>query len=129
MKEYTSNIEKETLENEYYRKVLFTGTKMQLVVMSLTGGEEIPSEVHHDIDQFLRIENGDAMVRVDGNEHNLSDDDVIIIPAGTEHYVKNTSDSEDLKLYSIYATPEHADGTIHKTKAEADAAEAEEHHH
>lgn len=98
---------------------------MQLVVMNLKAGEDIPEEVHHDIDQFIRVEHGNAMVRIDDEEHNLFDDDVVIIPAGTKHYVKNTGDGE-LKIYSIYATPEHEPGTIHKTKAEADAAE---HHH
>ena len=125
MKGYSVNIENETLENQNYRKVLFTGTKMQLVVMSLKKGEDISIEVHSDIDQFIRIEKGSAFVKIAEDEFNLNDDDVIIIPAGTEHYVKNTGEGE-LKLYSIYATPEHEPGTIHKTKEEADAAE---HHH
>ena len=122
---YTANIEKETLDNENYRKVLFTGEKVQLVVMSLNPGEDIPSEVHTGIDQFIRVEEGEALVRVDGEEVTLKDDDVVIIPSGKEHYVKNTG-SGKLKLYSIYADPEHADGTVHTTKAEADA---DEHHH
>ncbi len=120
MKGYSVNIEKETLDNEFYRKVLFTGTKLQLVVMNLKQGEDIPEEVHGDIDQFIRVEEGSAY-----EEFTLKDDDVIVIPAGTKHYVKNTGEGE-LKLYTLYATPEHPEGTVHKTKAEADAAE---HHH
>lgn len=125
MKGYVANIEKETVDNENYRKVLYTGEKMQLVVMSLKAGEDIPTEVHEGIDQFIRVEKGQAMVRIDGEEATLKDDDVVIIPAGTEHYVKNTGEGE-LKLYSIYAEPEHPPETVHKTKEEADAAE---HHH
>lgn len=125
MKAYTTNIEKDTVENENYRKVLYTG-KMQLVLMSLKPGEDIPAEVHNDIDQFFRIEQGEAYIKVDGEEFNLKDDDIIIIPAGTEHYVKNSSPDKDLKVYTIYTPPEHAPETLHKTKAEADAAE---HHH
>jgi len=128
MKAYTVNIEEKTIENEFYRQVIFTGSKMQLVLMSLKSGEDIPEEVHHEIDQFLRIEGGQAYVKVGEDEFNLKDGDVVVIPAGNKHYVKNTSDHEDLKLYSIYATPEHAPGTIHKTQEEADAAEAEHHH-
>jgi len=119
---FTINIEKETVKNEFYRKVIYTCKKMQLVLMSLKPGEDIPVEVHHDIDQFIRIEKGKALVRINDEEFNLKEDDVVIIPAEHEHYVKNTGDN-DLKLYSIYATPEHAPGTIHKTKEEADAAE------
>ncbi len=126
MKGYFTNIEKDTLENENYRKVLFTGSKMQLAVMNLKPGEDIPLEVHGDIDQFIRVEEGEALVKISGEEFNLKDDDIVIIPAGNKHYVKNTSAEKELKLYTIYATPEHPDGTIHKTKAEADA---DEHHH
>ena len=125
MKPYKTNIEKETLENENYRKVLYTGAKMQLVVMTLKPGEDIPSEVHDEIDQFIRVEEGSAYVKVGEDEFKLEDDDIIIIPAGTEHYVKNTGEGA-LKLYSIYTPPEHEDGTVHATKEEADTAE---HHH
>lgn len=121
MKGYKTNIEKDTLDNTDYRRVLYTG-KMQLVLMSLKKGEDIPTEVHHDIDQFIRIEKGQAMVRIDGEETELKDDDIIIIPAGSEHYLKNTGEG-DLKLYSIYTPPEHPEGTVHKTKEEADEAE------
>lgn len=122
---YTANIEKVTIENKNYREVIYTGL-MQLVVMSLKPGEEIPEEVHGDIDQFFRIEEGEAYIKVDDEEFNLTDDEIIIIPAGTKHYVKNTSENSVLKVYTIYTPAEHPAGTIHKTKAEADAAD---HHH
>lgn len=122
---FKTNIEKDTLENTDYRRVIFTGEKIQLVLMSLKGGEDIPKEIHNGIDQFIRIEKGKATATVDGETFELENDDVIIIPAGKEHQIINASDSEDLKLYSIYAEPEHPEGTIHKTKAEADAAEHE----
>lgn len=125
MKSYSTNIETSTIENKYYRKVLYTSKKMQLVVMSLKPGEEIPEEVHEDIDQFIRIEEGQATAIIGEQKFNLKDDDVIIIPAGKKHYVKNISADKDLKLYSIYTPPEHPEGTIHKTKEEADAAEHE----
>jgi len=125
MEPYSTNIEKETLDNENYRKVLYTG-KMQLVLMSLKPGEDIPAEVHPDIDQFFRIEEGEAYIKVDDKEFNLKDDDIIIIPAGSEHYVKNSSADKVLKVYTIYTPPEHPPETVHKTKEEADAAE---HHH
>lgn len=124
---YIGNIEKETLENENFRKVLNTTDKSQLVVMSLLPGEEIGMEVHPDIDQFIRIEKGEAKVILDGEETIIKDDFAVVIPAGTEHNVVNTSDSEKLKLYTIYTPAEHKPGTIHKTKTEADKHE-EEHH-
>lgn len=122
MKGYKTNIETETLENDNYRKVLYTG-KMQLVVMSLKEGEDIPSEVHPDIDQFIRVEKGSCKAILDGEEVMVGEDEVIIIPAGTQHQIVNTS--EMLKLYTIYTPAEHADGTVHATKEEADAAEHE----
>jgi mannose-6-phosphate isomerase-like protein (cupin superfamily) len=124
MSGYTTNIEKDTLDNENYRKVLYTG-KMQLVVMSLKPGEDIPMEIHPDIDQFIRVEKGSAYVKIGEEEYNIKEDDVVIVPAGNHHYVKNSSD-EDLKLYTIYTPAEHAPETVHKTKEEADNAE---HHH
>ena len=120
---YNSNIEKETLDNENYRKVLYTGKHMQLVVMSLKVGDDIPMEVHPDIDQFIRVEKGSAYVKIGDSEYNLKDDEVVIVPAGQQHYVKNTSEADELKLYTIYTPAEHAPGTIHVTKADADAAE------
>lgn len=125
---YKTNIEQDTLENENYRKVLFTGEVMQLVVMNLKVGEDIPMEVHTGIDQFIRVEKGEAYVKIGETEYNLKDDDIVIVPSGQHHYVKNTSETEELKLYTIYAKPEHAPGTIHATKDEADAAEHEHHH-
>ncbi|MBT7237909.1 cupin domain-containing protein [Candidatus Woesearchaeota archaeon] len=122
MEPYSTNIEKETIENENYRKVLYTG-KMQLVVMSLKPGEDIPEEVHDNIDQFFRIEQGEAYIKVDDEEFNLNDDDIIIIPAGSKHYVKNSSENKVLKVYTIYTPPEHSPETIHKTKEDADNAE------
>jgi mannose-6-phosphate isomerase-like protein (cupin superfamily) len=125
---YVGPIEKATLENGFFRQVLFTGTYAQLVVMALQPGEEIGNEVHHTVDQFFRIEAGQAkFVFNDTEEHVVGDGDAVIVPAGTYHNVICVSD-EPLKLYTIYSPPNHPDGTIHETKAEADAAEAAEHH-
>lgn len=125
---YVNNIEKDTLENENFRKVLYTGKHSQLVVMSILPGEEIGNEVHGNVDQFFRIEQGEAKAILNNgaNEYELKDDFAIIIPAGTWHNIINTG-SEKLKLYTIYSPANHPDGTVHVTKAEADAAEAEEH--
>ncbi|MBN2118277.1 MAG: cupin domain-containing protein [Anaerolineales bacterium] len=120
---YHVDIEKKTEENEYFREVLFTGPHSQLVVMSLKPGEDIGLETHGDIDQFIRVEGGEGKAILDGQEYKLEDGSAIVIPAGTEHNVVNTSSKEALKLYTIYTPPEHPDGTIHKTKAEAEAAE------
>ncbi len=119
---YITNIEEETLNNENFRKVLHTAENSQLVVMSLLPDEEIGSEVH-DLDQFIRIEAGEALVILDGDESRVKDDWAVVIPAGTLHNVINRSSTEKLKLYTIYSPPEHPAGTIHNTKAEADAAE------
>jgi len=116
---YIADIEKETKENTNFRKVLFTGPQSQLVVMSLKPGEDIGEEVHNDIDQFIRIEEGEAKVVLDGKETEIKDDWATVIPAGTKHNVINTSQEKELKLYTIYSPPEHKDGTIHKTKEEA----------
>ncbi len=123
---YIADIEKETKENTNFRKVLFTGPQSQLVVMSLKPGEDIGEEVHNDIDQFIRIEEGEAKVVLDGKETEIKDDWATVIPAGTKHNVINTSQEKELKLYTIYSPPEHKDGTIHKTKEEA---MADEHDH
>ena len=120
---FHTNIDKKTIDNQYFREVLYTGKYMQLVVMCLQGGEEIGMEVHPSVDQFFRIEEGNAKFVLNGEEIIAGKDDVVIIPAGTNHNVINTSANEDLKLYTIYAPPNHPDGTIHKTKAEAEAAE------
>ena len=125
---YVGNIEKQTLKNNYFRQVLFTGKKAQLVVMCLQRGEEIGNEVHREVDQFFRIEQGEAkFVFNEKEEHIVHDGDGIIVPAGTFHNVRNTGRGK-LKLYTIYSPPNHPGGTVHKTKAEADKAEEEEHH-
>lgn len=121
---YVGNIEQETLGNTNFRKVLYTAKHCQLVVMHLQPSEDIGEEVH-TLDQFIRIEAGEAKAVLDGVEHAAADGDAIVIPAGTKHNVINTSDSEPLKLYTLYAPPEHRDGTIHVTKADAQADEAD----
>lgn len=127
MQPYIKNIEQETLGNDYFRKEVFTGKHLQMTVMSLLPGEDIGAEVHHDTDQFLRIEQGTGKAIIDGQEYAIEDDFAIIIPAGADHNVINTGDVP-MKLYSIYTPVEHPVGTIHKDKAEAVAAEAEHHH-
>jgi len=124
MKGYTGNIEEITLQNDFFRKVLFTTDKSQLVVMALKPGEDIGAEIHEDHDQFIRVESGTGKAIMDGVETELADGMAIVVPAGAEHNVINTG-SEIMKLYTIYTPPEHADGTVHKTKEEA---EADEHH-
>lgn len=128
MKNYIGNIEYETLQNNKFRDVLFTGKNEQLVVMSLKPGENIGMEVHPDVDQFIRIEQGEGKAILDGEEHALEDDFAVVITAGTEHDIVNTSDTEDMKLYTVYAPPEHPEGTIHETKAEAEEYEKKHHH-
>lgn len=127
---YTANIEKETLKNNFFRKVLFTGKHAQLVLMSLKPKEEIGNEVHKKVDQFFRLESGEAkFVLNNGREkHIVKDAGVMIIPAGTWHNVINNSKTKKLKLYTLYSPPNHPPRTIHKTKAEAERAEAAEHH-
>ncbi|HOD96933.1 MAG: cupin domain-containing protein [Candidatus Paceibacterota bacterium] len=120
MKGFFGHIEKDTLENENFRKVLYTGKHCQLVLMSLKPNEDIGMEVHPDNDQFFRFETGTGKVIIDGNEYNVTDGDAIIVPAGAEHNVINTSDSEPLKLYTIYAPPHHQDGVVRATKEEAE---------
>jgi mannose-6-phosphate isomerase-like protein (cupin superfamily) len=126
---YVGSIEKQTEDNEYFRQVLFTGKYCQLVVMCLQGGEEIGDEVHENVDQFFRIEEGEARFVFNGSEeHVVRDGDAVIVPAGTRHNVINASKTGKLKLYTLYSPPNHPDGTIHKDKAEAEAAEEHEHH-
>jgi len=117
MKGYVNNIEKETKENDNFRKVLYTGRNSQLVVMSLKPGEEIGMEVHNDIDQFVRVEEGEGKAIIDDIEHDIEDDWAVVVPAGANHNFINTGD-EDMKLYTIYSPPEHKYGTIHPTKAD-----------
>jgi mannose-6-phosphate isomerase-like protein (cupin superfamily) len=129
---WVGDIEETTLANEHFRAVVFTGDHTQLTVMRLGPGEEIGWEAHPNLDQFLRIEQGTARVEFGRGEdavdetHDVEDDWAIIVPAGIWHNVVNTGDGE-VKLYSLYSPPEHPDGTVHHTKAEADAAEHEHH--
>lgn len=125
MQGYVGAIEKATQENTFFRKVLFTAQHCQLVVMSLLPNEEIGMEVH-SVDQFFRFESGEGQVIMDGQTTSVRDGDAVIIPAGTQHNVINTSSSAPLKLYTIYSPPQHPDGTVHQTKAEAVASEKEE---
>lgn len=126
---YVTDIEKATKANEFFRKVLFTAGHSQLVVMTLKPGEEIGMEVHPRLDQFIRIEQGTGKAILDGKAYAIEDDWAVVIPAGTQHNIMNTSQIKKMKLYTVYSPPQHPDGTIHKTKAEADAAEAAEHGH
>ena len=121
MKGFNTNIEKDTLENNNFRKVLYTSKHSQLVLMSLLPGEEIGMEVHAENDQFFRFEKGQGKCIIDGNEYALEDGSVIIVPAGAEHNIINVSETEDLKLYTIYSPAHHKDGIVRATKAEAEA--------
>lgn len=126
---YVGNIENQTEENKYFRHVLFTGKYCQLVVMCLQPSEEIGDEVHPNVDQFFRIEDGEAkFIFNEKEEHVVRTGDAVVVPAGTYHNVINTSKTNTLKLYTVYSPPNHPDGTIHKTKAEAEEAEKHEHH-
>ena len=121
MKGYRGEIEKDTLANSNFRKVLYTGKHSQLVLMSLRPNEEIGMEVHEENDQFFRFEKGTGKVLIDGNEYEVSDGVAIVVPAGAEHNVINVSESEDLKLYTIYSPAHHQDGVVRATKEEAEA--------
>ncbi len=125
MKGFNTNIEKETLENNYFRKVLYTGKNSQLVLMSLKPGEEIGLEIHSENDQFFRFERGEGKCLIDGNEYLVEDGSAIIVPAGAEHNIINVSDSEDLKLYTIYSPAHHKDQITRLTKEEAEANDEE----
>jgi mannose-6-phosphate isomerase-like protein (cupin superfamily) len=119
---YVGNIEKQALKNNYFRQVLSTGKHAQLVVMCLQTGEEIGNEVHRKVDQFFRIEQGEAKFIFNGKEeHLVHSGEAVVVPAGTFHNVINTGRGQ-LKLYTIYSPPNHPDGTVHKTKAEAEEA-------
>lgn len=116
---YSINIEEKTLQNENFREVLYTAQHSQLVVMSLLPNEEIGLEVHEIVDQFIRVEHGEAKAILNGEEHVLSDGVAIIVPAGTEHNIINTSSENKLKLYTIYSPAHHKDKTVHNTKQDA----------
>jgi mannose-6-phosphate isomerase-like protein (cupin superfamily) len=121
MKGFSANIEQATLENTNFRKVLYTGKHSQLVLMCLKPNEEIGMEVHADNDQFFRFEQGQGKCVIDGNEYLLSDGSAIVVPAGAQHNIINTSATAELKLYTIYSPAHHQDGVIRATKAEAEA--------
>lgn len=120
-KGFCKNIEKDTLENENFRKVLYTGKHSQLVLMKLAPNEEIGMEVHEENDQFFRFEKGTGKVVIDGNEYEVSDGFAVVVPAGSQHNVVNTSGTDTLKLYTIYSPAHHKDGVVRATKAEAEA--------
>lgn len=121
---FLGNIEELTLANNNFRQVLFTGAHTQLVLMSIEPGGEIGTEIHEIVDQFLRIEQGQGKIVMDGQERPVKDGDAFIVPAGVQHNVINTG-SEPLKLYTLYSPPHHKDGTIHKTRTEAEADNAD----
>jgi mannose-6-phosphate isomerase-like protein (cupin superfamily) len=120
MKGFNTNIEKETIENNNFRKVLYTGKHSQLVLMSLKPHEEIGMEIHSDNDQFFRFQKGQGKCFVDGNFYEVSDGGVLVVPAGAEHNIVNISETDDLKLYTIYSPAHHKDGVVRATKAEAE---------
>ena len=125
MKGYHDNIETVTSANEDFRRVLYTGKHLQLVLMTLQPGEEIGSEVHDGIDQFFRFEAGEGVVDIDGAEHRVSDGSGVIVPSGARHNVRNTGNAP-LRLYTLYGPPEHQDGITQATKADADARHHDE---
>ena len=122
MKGYVINIEKAAIENNYFRKVLYTAKNMQLVLMSLKPGEDIGEEIHQ-LDQFIRIESGEGKAILNGTAYMINDGFSVVVPAGTRHNLINTSSSKPLKIYTLYSPPNHLDGTIHKTKADAEKHE------
>ena len=118
MNGFVGNIETQATENTDFRRVLYTGSEMQLVLMSLRPGEDIGEEVHEDTDQFFRVEGGSGEVSIDGQWMPIGSETAVVVPAGARHNVKNTG-TQSLKLYTLYAPPEHRDGTVRHTKAEA----------
>ncbi len=122
-KGFVANIESETIKNADFRRVLYTGKYSQLVLMSLRPSEEIGEEVHDDVDQFFRFEEGEGKVTIDGVEHKVQDGSAVVVPSGARHNVINTSKQKMLKLYTIYSPPEHQDKVIRHTKADALAQE------
>lgn len=123
MKGFNADIEKETLKNDNFRKVLYTGKNSQLVLMSLLPGEDIGIEVHEENDQFFRFERGEGKCIIDGNEYALADGIAIMVPAGAQHNIINTSETEKLKMYTIYSPAHHKDGIVRSTKKEAQESE------
>ena len=125
MKGFKSNIEKDTIKNKNFRKVLYTSAHSQLVLMSLKPKEEIGAETHAENDQFVRFEGGNGRVEIDDNKYVVKDGDAVVIPAGARHNVINTSATEELKIYTIYSPPHHKDQIVRKTKEEAEANDEE----
>ena len=121
MKGFVANIEQLTESNSDFRRVLYTGKNLQLVLMAIEPGGEIGEEIHEDRDQFFRVETGSGEVLIDGTRSKIAPDDGIIVPAGARHNIINTGDTP-LRLYTLYAPPEHRDGTVHANKAEANAS-------
>ena len=126
MKGYVDNIEQVTVANEDFRRVLYTGKNLQLVLMTLPPGCDIGEEVHDDRDQFFRIEEGEGIIRIDGVDNRVEDDFAVIVPAGARHNVINNG-SAPLRLYTIYAPPEHRDGVVHRDKAQAEREHDSDH--
>ena len=126
MKGFSDNIERLTVENEDFRRVLYTGKNLQLVLMTLPPGCDIGEEVHEDIDQFFRIEEGEGEIWIDGVANRIEDDFAVIVPAGARHNVVNTGE-EPLKLYTIYGPPEHKDGVVHRDKEAAERDHENDH--
>ena len=120
MNGYHDDIEQQTRGNTDFRRVLYTGKHLQLVLMSLKPGEEIGAEVHPDNDQFFRVDSGSGVVTIDGKDSKISDGFAVVVPAGARHNIKNDGD-EPLKLYTLYGPPDHKDKTVHRTKADAEA--------
>jgi mannose-6-phosphate isomerase-like protein (cupin superfamily) len=129
MKGFKTNIEKETLANANFRKVLYTSKHMQLVLMTLKPGEAIGEEVHKENDQFFRFESGTGKCIINETEYDLKDGDVVIVPSGAKHNIINTSSATELKMYTIYAPPHHQDGIVRATKVEAEAESNSEEFH
>ena len=125
MRGFCQNIEESTIQNTNFRKVLYSGKHSQLVLMALKPSEEIGMEVHEDNDQFFRFEKGQGKVIIDGNEYQVGDGFAVVVPAGAQHNVINTSATDELKLYTIYSPAHHKDGIVRATKAEAMAQETE----
>ncbi len=125
MKGYNQNIEELTVENNNFRKVVYTGKHTQLVLMSLAPGEEIGEEIHAESDQFFRFEKGEGKLVIDGNESRVLDGSAVIVPAGSSHNVINTSAQHPLKLYTLYSPPHHKDGISRETKQQAESQEEE----
>jgi mannose-6-phosphate isomerase-like protein (cupin superfamily) len=124
VKGFKSNIEKEALANTNFRKVLYTGKHIQLVLMSLKGGEEIGEEIHQNNDQFFRFESGNGKCIINGNEYTVTNGDAIIVPAGAKHNIINTDPAKELKMYTLYAPPQHKEGVVRATKKDAESNEA-----